>query len=202
MTDLTKYRSSTARRLLLRTNRLELVAGTVELAQAEINDLAAFAGLLDVPTPQVWPPPLNDEHSQRHFLQSLEQAGPGDAGWNLWFCIHRAPRMLVGCAGFKGKPQNGVVELGYSVLEAHQRNGYCTEAVQALIKWAFGHPKVEMVIAHTLTGLTASIRVMEKCGLRFVGDGPIEDGVRTIRYELLRSRFCFATNDQPDNQGE
>ncbi len=175
--------------LRLITTRLELVAATVELAQAEINKLPEFARLLDVPRPESWPPPLNDEYSQQNFLASLLKAGPEDAGWNLWFCIRRDPRGLVGNAGFKGSPRNGLVEIGYSMLEAHQRNGYCTEAARALIRWAFQHPAVNLVIGHTLPCLTPSIRVMEKCGFVFAGDGPIEDGMRTIRYELTRERF-------------
>jgi RimJ/RimL family protein N-acetyltransferase len=75
------------------------------------------------------------------------------------------------------------------MLEAHQRNGNCTEAVRALIAWAFQRPTVQIVVGHTLTGLTPSIRVMEKCGFVFVGEGPIEDGMQTIRYELTQSRF-------------
>jgi hypothetical protein len=45
------------------------------------------------------------------------------------------------------------------------------------IGWAFAHPYVRMVIAHTLPGFVASIRVMEKYGMQ------------TIRYELARHRF-------------
>jgi len=176
-------------RLQLTTPRLELVAGAVALAKAEINDLPALARLLNVPLPTHWPPPLNDENSQKFFLDSLQKAAPSDAGWYLWYCLSREPRALLGSAGFKGIPTNGLVEIGYSMLEEHQRNGYCTEAVRALIDWAFQHPDVSMVIAHTLPGLLPSIRVMEKCGLIFAGDGPLEDGVRTIRYELSRKSF-------------
>jgi ribosomal-protein-alanine N-acetyltransferase len=172
--------------LRLFTTRLDLVASTVELAQAEIGDLSAFAGLLNVPRPKCWPPPLNDEHSQRSFLASLQKTEPSVAGWNLWFCIRRDPRELVGNAGFKSRPKD---EIGYSMLEAHQRNGYCTEAVRTLIGWAFQCREVQTIIAHTLPGLAASIRVMEKCEFVLVGEGPIEDGMRTIRYELPRARF-------------
>ena len=153
--------------LRLTTTRLELVAGTVALAKAEIGDLPALARLLDVPPPMHWPPPLNDEHSQKFFLDSLLNAAPSHAGWYLWYCLRREPRALLGSAGFKGIPGNGLVEIGYSMLEEHQRNGYCTEAVRALIGWAFRHPEVNMVIAHTLPGLLPSIRVMEKCDLVF-----------------------------------
>jgi len=174
--------------LLLFTTRLELVAATLELAQAEIENLSVLAELLNVPKPASWPPPLNDEHSQRSFLASLQNAKADAAGWNLWLCVRREPRELVGNAGFKGSPKSGLVEMGYSMLEAHQRNGYCTEAVRALIAWAFGHHEVQTVIAHTLPGLESSIRVMEKCGFRFAGEGPVEDGMQTIRYELPRLR--------------
>lgn len=75
------------------------------------------------------------------------------------------------------------------MLETDQRNGYCTEAVRALISWAFAHPEVRMIIGHTLEELTPSIRVMEKCGFTFAGAGAIEDGMQTIRYELTVDRF-------------
>ena len=175
--------------LRLLTSRLELVAATVELAKAEINNLPLLAQLLDTPTPTNWPPPLNDEHSQQHLLASLQNAEANDAGWNLWFCIRREARELVGNAGFKGSPTDGLVEIGYSMLETHQRHGYATEAVQALIDWAFQNRGVQRVVADTLPGLTPSIRVMEKSGFVFIGDGPMEDGMRTIRYELIRARF-------------
>jgi [ribosomal protein S5]-alanine N-acetyltransferase len=175
--------------LQLITERLELVAGTVKLARAELNDLTEFAELLGVPKPKIWPPPLNDENSQRYFLASLEQAGPEDAGWHLWFCVRREPRELVGGAGFKGGPRDGVVEIGYSMLESEQRQGYGTEAVRALIGWAFRHPGVKMVIGHTLPELRPSIRVMEKCGFAFAGEGAVEDGMETVRYELTRPVF-------------
>jgi ribosomal-protein-alanine N-acetyltransferase len=171
------------------TDRLNLVASTLELAIAEMSDLEAFAKLLDVPRPPTWPPPLNDEGSQQHFLASLQKAGPKDAGWNLWFCILLRPREIVGVAGFKDGPSNGVAEIGYSMLEPHQGKGYCTEAVRSLVSWAFGNPAVNVIAADTFSEVTRSIRVVEKCGFKFAGDGPIEDGRRTIRYELTREQF-------------
>lgn len=175
--------------LHLTTTRLELVAGTIALAKAEIDDLPALARMLNVPLPAHWPPPLNDEQSQKYFLNALLNAAPDHAGWQLWYCVLREPRVLLGSVGFKGIPTHGLVEVGYSMLEEHQRNGYCTEAVRALIGWAFQHPDVNLVIAHTLPGLLPSIRVMEKCGLVFAGNGPLEDGMQTVRYELTRERF-------------
>jgi RimJ/RimL family protein N-acetyltransferase len=72
------------------------------------------------------------------------------------------------------------------MLEAHQRNGYCTEAVRALTAWAFEHEAVQTIIAHTLPSLAPSIRVLEKCGFVYAGEGEIEDGMQTVRYEIGR----------------
>jgi RimJ/RimL family protein N-acetyltransferase len=75
------------------------------------------------------------------------------------------------------------------MLETHQRQGYATEAVRALVGWAFQNSAVRRIVADTLPELTPSIRGMEKSGFVFRGDGPIEEGMRTIRYELTRERF-------------
>ena len=41
----------------------------------------------------------------------------------------------------------------------------------------------------TLPDLIDSIRVMEKCGMRFIGDGNPEEGQRTVRYAVDRAEF-------------
>lgn len=179
--------------LRLFTSRLELAAPTVELAATELRDPSRLAKLLDVPQPFDWPPPLHDEESQRHFLSLLHRGEPCTAGWGLWFLICREPRGLVGKAGFKGPPTGESVEIGYSVLEAHQRNGYCTEALCALLHWAFAHEAVDTVVAHTLPALRPSIRMLAKCAFLPVAVGPVTGGARTIRYELRRADFKSAT---------
>ena len=70
------------------TDRLELVAATGELVAAEIADLHRFAGLLGVPTPGDWPPPLNDADSMAFTRDRLAE-GPGQAGWWCWYLLLR-----------------------------------------------------------------------------------------------------------------
>lgn len=164
----------------LTTRRLELVAATPELLRAELVGSARLAALLGVRAPEVWPPPLNSDETLRYALRFLE-AGPERAGWMSWYFVLREPRILVGQGGYCGRPESGTVEVGYSVLEAHQRRGYATEAVRALVERAFAEPGVDTVIAHTLPGLAPSIRVLERLGFRLTGPGA-EQG--SIRYAL------------------
>ncbi len=60
--------------------------------------------------------------------------------------------------------------------------GYATEAVAALLEWAFSHSEVKRIIAETYPTLTESIGVMEKNGFRFIGGG---SGPGIIRYERI-----------------
>ena len=70
------------------------------------------------------------------------------------------------------------------------RRGYASEAVEALVAWAFGHPEVTRVIAETYPELVASVGVLEETGFRFIGAGSEE---RVIRFERRRN----AVADQP-----
>lgn len=173
--------------LEIRTQRLLLVAGNAELSRAELEDPTRFAALLDAAVAPEWPPPLNDENSMRWSLR-FHETQPDGAGWGNWYFLRVLPdgrRVAVGNGGYQGVPSAaGEVEIGYSILESHQRQGYAPEAVRALLAWAFAHREVRRVRAHTLPELGPSIRVLEKCGFRHVGPGA-EEG--TIRFELPRS---------------
>ena len=172
------------RLLRLRTSRLELVAATVDLARAELDDVPALARLLDARVAAEWPPPLNDRDSQSWTLRYLEQH-PAAVGWCMWYFVLQTDRTAVGVGGFKGLPSaDGTVEVGYSVLETHHRRGYASEAVEALVAWAFGHAEVTRVIAETYPELVASVGVLGKTGFRFIGAGSEE---RVIRFERRRN---------------
>jgi hypothetical protein len=57
----------------LRTARLELIAASSQLADLEWRDVTSLARELRCAPPENWPPPLNDEDSQRWFRQLLQQ---------------------------------------------------------------------------------------------------------------------------------
>jgi len=173
--------------LHLRTERLQLVAVTLELAQAELAGPRRLEKLLGAHVPPSWPPPLNDEQSLRWTIDFLA-ANPDGAGWGPWYFLHKEkgePR-AVGVGGFTGKPTGeGVVEVGYSIVPECHRFGFAPEAVRALIAWAFAHREVRRVTAQTLSDLRPSIRVLEKCGFVHAGAGS-EEGA--ILFALERPR--------------
>jgi RimJ/RimL family protein N-acetyltransferase len=166
----------------LATARLELIAATPALLRAELESPDALARALGIATPAVWPAPLNSRETVEYTLRFLE-GGPGREGWMSWYFVRREDRELVGQGGFAGGPSNGTVEVGYSLLERHQKRGYASEAVAALIQRAFSFPEVATVAAQTLPELKHSIRLLERLGFTLTGPGS-EEG--TIEFVLRR----------------
>jgi [ribosomal protein S5]-alanine N-acetyltransferase len=169
----------------LRTERLVLRSTTPELAAADLHDAKRFSELLGADVPDDWPPPLNDENSKQYTLNYVQENADA-AGWASWYFL--LPRngglRAIGIGGFKGKPSpDGMVEVGYSIMPEYQRHGYASEAVARLVEWAFSHAEVELVTAETLPTLVKSIRVLEKNGFGFLGQGS-EAGV--VRYGRKR----------------
>jgi [ribosomal protein S5]-alanine N-acetyltransferase len=164
------------------TGRLELIAATPVLARAAATSAAALGALLEAEVPRGWPPALMADH-QEQWARQLE-ADSQLAGWLAWYIVQVTPAVLVGSIGLAGRPEaDGTVECGYSMVAKYQRRGYATEAMGGIIDWAFAHPEVRRIRAHTYPHLTASIRVLEKNGLSHVGGG---DEPGTLRFELRR----------------
>lgn len=173
--------------LTVRTSRLELVAAEPRIAIAEAAGLPRWYEPLGVPRPVAWPPPLNNSESIGWFARSIH-ADPSALGWFGWYVIRLTPtRVLAGNCGFKGRPDDaGTIEIGYSLLSNHQRQGLGTELTAALIEWAFAQRVVRRIMAETQPDLLGSVRLLERFGFQLLGRGSAPE---TIRYELRRSVF-------------
>jgi [ribosomal protein S5]-alanine N-acetyltransferase len=165
-----------------RTSRLRLVPATARLARSAVADKALFGSLLQAQIPSDWPPELLAD-AEAHFAEVLE-GSPASAGWWSWYIIDEASSTLIGSAGYGGEPsETGVVQIGYALLEEWHGRGLGSEAVGALIDWAFKDPRVKAVAAETFPHLKPSLRVMEKVGMKFEGPGA---EVGTVRYRVER----------------
>ena len=174
----------------LKTDRLTLVAMNAELASLQGHDPDAFFTALDAQREFAWPP--------AEFAHTLELAdelanSKEAPGWRSWFCLLQlcegAPKRAVGMGGFMGPPDGaGTLNLLYAFSPSFREQGMATEAVTALLEWAFGHDEVKRIRAFTAPHLTAPIRVLEKTG--FVAVGMVNGrsaGEKLVCYERLRS---------------
>lgn len=81
--------------------------------------------------------------------------------------INRETQMVIGDIGYKGGPnEKGEINLGYSILPHYQGSGYATEAAAGMIEWGLGQPDVRKITASCSLENAASIRVLQKAGLK------------------------------------
>jgi RimJ/RimL family protein N-acetyltransferase len=153
---------------MLETPRLRLMPATAALIGVELEDQERLAAALNAELPVDWPPEHHDAATLRFWGEQLSR--PGAEGWWLYYVLLTEPDrpILVGTVSYKGPPQGGAVEIGYSMVASYQRRGLATEASRALIEAAWGRG-VEAVLAHTLAHLEPSLGVLRKLGFEPAG---------------------------------
>jgi len=165
---------------MIATSRLVLVPATVALTRLEMGNRGDFARLLSADVPANWPP-ASAADALPLLLRRLETA-PNQVGWFNWYALARISGpdlpVLVGGGGFLGPPQHGVAQIGYSVLSQFNRQGYATELVGGLVRWAFAQPGLDCIEAKTEWANPASTRVLEKAGFKPVGSAREPGGMR------------------------
>jgi RimJ/RimL family protein N-acetyltransferase len=90
-------------------------------------------------------------------------------GFSFWGVVERTSGTLIGDAGLYRAP-SGEVELGYTLAVAAWGHGYATEAATAWLGAAFGSLGIAEVIALAEPANEASLRVLEKAGMRRTGE--------------------------------
>ena len=150
---------------MIETNRLKIYAASKE-------QMEAFIAIQNVSV------------LKEAFTEMLNGclARPDQWEWYAIWMIELKDGTHIGELCFKGLDSNGIAEIGYGISEKYQNNGYATEAVKAVLEWAFNHPDVTAIEAETDSENAASKRVLEKCG--FILNGKI--GEEGPRYTISR----------------
>jgi RimJ/RimL family protein N-acetyltransferase len=127
-------------------------------------------------------------------IRTQLEADPAIGSWTL-HCVLTCPadaaegRYLVGVAGDTGPPTpEGRVEIGHAIAPEHQRRGYATEAVDALVRAAFRDPRVRVVNATTYPTLEASIVVLTRNGFIRASGEEADGTIRYVRWREVRLR--------------
>jgi aminoglycoside 6'-N-acetyltransferase len=168
-------------RLMLRRSRAD-----------DAETISAYRSDPDVHRYQGWD--RTDPDGIREEIERMGDRPPGDpAGWVQLSVEERATGALVGDVGLspaEGEP--GVIKLGYTISPAFQGRGYATEAVAALVTYAFESLQADVVRVYANEANVPSIRVAQKAGLRLIEriersyEGEVWFGVR---FELRRQDF-------------
>ena len=155
----------------LETTRLSLTPCSPALILTLIEDPERFEQAAGFPAAAGLREMFASDEVSPEWLASLRVSQEPDPWRHGFFLVHRETGAVIGSAGFKGPPDStGTVEIAYGIAPSFEGQGYATEAAAALVAFAFGTGRVELVRAHTLPATNASTRVLTKCGFRHVAD--------------------------------
>lgn len=167
------------------TARLVLRRSRPEDAEA----ISAYRSDPEVHRYQGWD--RTDAEGVRSEIVEMTGRAPGQpGGWTQFSVEDRETGGLVGDIGLSladGEP--GVIKIGYTMSPAFQGRGYATEAVGALIGYAFDTLGADIVRAYASAENVASIRVAEKVGMQLVERFERRHGNEAwtgVRFELRR----------------
>ncbi|MEW2439529.1 GNAT family N-acetyltransferase [Streptomyces caniferus] len=80
--------------------------------------------------------------------------------------VERSSGLVIGSIGLFWPPHDGCVEFGYGIVASRRGRGYASEAGRAIVEFALTAPGVHTVQADVELSNPASVRVLEKAGLR------------------------------------
>jgi RimJ/RimL family protein N-acetyltransferase len=172
---------------IIETVNLQLIPCELSHIEAIMRDKKELEQMLGIKVPaRHWPEfPESIPH-----VYALLKSDPSSPEWGYHLFIHAKERALIGEGGYKGRPdKEGIVEIGYAIIPDYRRRGLAFEAARGLTRHAFSHAEVNCVQAHTLPDGTASINLLKKLGMKFVGafNDP-EDG-EVLRWSMERKEY-------------
>ena len=147
---------------------LPLVTERLRLRPATLDDLDVWLAL-SRDAEEVWfgePRSNLDDARMKLEWHIAHQEQHGFASWAVEL---RATGHVIGAAGLGHLGESEEIEVGYRFLKEHWGKGYATEAARVSIAFGFEELGLDRIVAVTLPENRASRRVMEKCGMKFVG---------------------------------
>ena len=117
-------------------------------------------------------------------------------GFGRWACVLKATGSFIGFCGLKRLDALGVVDVGFRFLPEHWGKGLATEACKASIAFGFEVLGLERIVGLVLPQNAASIRVLEKCGLRREGTVGYE-GHEAVLYAIRRDQHAGSPDASP-----
>ena len=153
------------------SDRLELIPLPAAAAAVLPDARAEAARIIGSILPDPWPlPELLD------VLPMQAATTPDRERFGIWLIVERETTTVVGDIGFHGPPDDGRMEIGFSVIPDRRRRGYAAEAAGAIVEWALRQPEVREVVARSDADNEASARTLARAGFARLAerDGQVE----------------------------
>ena len=102
------------------------------------------------------------------------------------WAVHLKPTLeFLGWCGLKFRADLNEIDLGYRFKKESWGKGYATEAAYSSIRYGFEKIGLQRIVGRAEIDNIASLKVLEKCGMTYIGEEEIE-GYPHKTYEIWR----------------
>lgn len=147
----------------------ELESARLELRRLEFDDAPFLVSLLNQPSfiANIGDRGVRNVADAHRYLREGPHAMYDRCGFGLWRVARRADGAVLGLCGLLKREILPDVDLGYAYLPEFWGQGYAVEAAAATLRHGARKFGLKRVIGVVSQGNSASIRVLEKIGMRF-----------------------------------
>ena len=166
---------------LLTTKRLLLRPLKISDAQEVFN---GWASKEKIATYMRWNQHTSVEETKEWLASEEENANTSDV-FN-WGIVIKETNMLIGSGGLLYNAELQIYEIGYNLNDTFWGNGFATEAGVAMVEYALHVLKEKNIFAVYAKDNSASGKVLEKLGFRYIKDG---------EYSSYDGKRCFEARE-------
>lgn len=164
---------------------------------SDLNDFYEYAKQPEVGPRAGWKPHTDKNFSARILRSFIEQK-------EVYAIVLKRQNIVIGSIGLhfrplpdlfiKQNPSQNYREIGYVLNSDYWGKGYMSQAVSAVIYYAFQYLKLDfLAVAHNVENL-ASQRVIEKCGFKYLGT--FEKEMVFLDHQIITSRAYILELDK------
>lgn len=166
------------------------------MRRTDAADMFEYAKEEGVTEYLLWNPHESVEYTEQYlkYIQTKYR----DGEFYDWAVVLKAENKMIGTCGFTSiDTDNNSAEVGYVISPAYRGHGYAAEAVKKVLDFGFFELELNRIEAKYIVGNDASLRVMEKCNMKFEGVSKssmmIKGEYRDIGHcAILRSEYALS----------
>ncbi|MBE6674175.1 MAG: GNAT family N-acetyltransferase [Ruminococcaceae bacterium] len=138
------------------------------IRRSDIEDVYEYSANPKTSEFLLWEPHNSIEYTKKFIDIVLSKYKLGE--YNDWAIVLKENNKMIGTCGFTRIDEyNSIAEIGYVLNPKYWGYGIATEAAKKVVDFAFEVLKVNRVEAKFMFGNEASLRVMNKIGMKFEG---------------------------------
>ena len=120
--------------------------------------------------------PFSSVEHARQFISDYREYAVH--GYGRWACVEKSHGEWIGFCGLRSEGEE--VDIGFRFHRIHWGKGYATESAQACLDHGFRELQLPSIIGRASKENAASIRVLEKLGMSYEGDGDCHGELASI----------------------